>query len=278
MPMFRKRAGTTLVELMVALVVMSVIGAGLVRLMSSQTRFFNEQEGTAHARRVARSGLNIMFADLRMVESDSSIVTANPTTFTIKLPYWTGISCGLDSGLSGNHVAMPAIDSMTLATAGYVGYGYIDTNNVPHYVNGGPLQAGSGAFCKTAGVDTVAHPRARVILVKPGSALMPVGTPIFLWRTVTYSLANSATVSGKLGLFRTVVANSGTFVEEIAAPFDNTATFAYYIAGSATPVSNPAATDHILGMDLHLIGLNERNITNGQTQKAPFETALYFKN
>ena len=278
MPMYRIRSGTTLTELMIALVVMGIIGTGMVRLMTSQSRFFNEQEGTAAARRVARSGLNLMFTDLRMVETDSSIVTATPTTLTVKLPYWVGISCGLDSGLSGNHIAMPAIDSMTLVTAGYSGYGYLDTNGVPHFVAGGPLQSGSGSYCNSVGVDTVPHPRASVILVKPGTASMPAGTPVFLWRNVTYAFGTSTSVTGRVGLFRTVAGNAGTVTEEIAAPFDSAAAFAYYVPGSTTPVSNPTAGTPVLGIDLRLIGLNERNITNGQTQQARFETSLYFKN
>jgi prepilin-type N-terminal cleavage/methylation domain-containing protein len=276
--MTRIRSGTTLTELMIALVVMGIIGTGMVRLMTSQSRFFNEQEGTAAARRVARSGLNLMFTDLRMVETDSSIVTATPTTLSVKLPYWVGISCGLDAGLSGNHVTMPPIDSMTLAMAGYSGYGYIDTNSIPHLVNGSALQTGSGAFCNTAGIDTVPHARARTVLVKPGTAAMPAGTPVFLWRTVSYSFGASASVTGAIGLFRTVAGNSTSFTEEIAAPFDSAAAFAYYVPGSTAPVSNPAAGTPVLGVDLRLIGLNERNITNGQTQQARFETALYFKN
>lgn len=104
MRMFRKRSGTTLVELMVALAIMGIIGTGMVRLLTSQTRFFNETDGRANARRVARSGLNLMLTDLRMVETDSSITVANPTTLTVRLPYWIGISCGPDAGLSGTHV------------------------------------------------------------------------------------------------------------------------------------------------------------------------------
>jgi hypothetical protein len=173
---------------------------------------------------------------------------------------------------------MPPIDSMALASARYAGYGYLDAGGAPHYVAGGPLQSGSGSFCRSVGVDTVPLPRARVMLVKPGSAALPAGTPVFLWHTISYAFGPSTTFAGRTGLFRTVTGNSGTTTEEVAAPFDSTAAFAYYVPGSSTPVSNPGAGSAILGVDLKLIGLNERDITNGQTQQSRLETALYFRN
>lgn len=274
MNMSRNRSGTTLTELMVALVVMSIIGTGMVRLLTSQMQFVNETEGTANARRVARSGLNLMFSDLRMVETDSSITVATPTTFTVKLPYWIGISCGPDAG--STHITMQAIDSLTLADAGLSGYGYVDTNNVPHFVAGGVVTASSTSHCTAAGMDPVVHPRARVMRITPAVAALPAGTPVFFWQSVTYWFGASTSVTGRRGLFRTVVTKAST--EELAAPFDTAAAFRYYIPGSATPVTNPTIGTPIIGMDLRLIGLNERNITKGQTQQARLETALYFKN
>jgi len=275
MRMLRNRAGTTLTELMIVLVVMSIVGAGMVRLMSSQSRFFNDQEGSASARRVARSSLGLLFSDLRRVEPDSGIIAADPVMLSVRLPYWVGISCGPDAGLSGDHIAMPPLDSLTRAEAGYGGYGFIDAGGVPHFRSSGSFVNGDASVCTAAGVDVVVHPRARVMQVKPASMSMPVGTPVFVWQTVTYSFTSSSSVPGSVGLFRAIGTGAA---EEIAAPLDNSAAFAYYVDGSSVPVSNPTSTDLILGVELHLIGLNERNTTNGQTQRAPFETALYFKN
>ncbi len=276
MLMSRNRAGTTLTELLVTLVVLSIVGTGMIRLMTSQSRFFNEQEGTASARRVARSGLNLLFTDLRRVETDSSVILATPSVINVRLPYWTGISCGTDAGLSGTHISMPPIDSLTLADAGYTGYGWIDTNGDPHFRAGSNFGAGDPTVCAGRNVAVVAHPRARVMKVTPAILGAPEGTPVFVWQDVMYWFGSSISVPGQRGLFRTITTKVAT--EEIAAPFDNTAAFAYYVPGSGTPVSNPAPGTPIVGIDLDLIGLNERNITNGRTQRAPFETALYFKN
>jgi hypothetical protein len=255
---------------------MGIIGTGMVRLLTSQTRFFNETDGRANARRVARSGLNLMLTDLRMVETDSSITVANPTTLTVRLPYWIGISCGPDAGLSGTHVTMTAIDSLARAQAGFSGYGYVDPTNVPHFVASGTVQAGNGTVCTNAGMDIVSHPRASVIKIVPAAVSLPAGTPVFLYQNITYAFGASTSVTGQIGLFRTVVASSLT--EEIAAPFDATAAFRYYVAGSTTPVTNPTFGTPIVGLDLKLVGLNERNITNGQTRQSPLETTIYFKN
>jgi type II secretory pathway pseudopilin PulG len=276
MHMNRNRAGTTLVELMIALVVMSIVGAGMVRLMSSQSHFLTETEGAANARNVARSGINLMFTELRRVEPDSGIIAAVSNGIAVRLPYWVGISCGPDAGLSGTHIAMPPMDSLVRADAGYSGYGYIDANSVPHFVSGGSLTNGNSAVCATAGINTVVHPRAAVMKITPASISAPAGTPVFAWQTVVYWFGNSVSHPGRIGLFRTDLTPSTT--EEIAAPFDNTAAFAYYVVGSATPVANPVAGSTILGIDLDLIGLNDRVVSTGQTQQARFETSLYFKN
>lgn len=276
MRMHRNRSGTTLVELMVALVVMSIVGAGLVRLMSSQSRFFNETEGAANARNVARSGINLMFTELRRVEPDSGIIVAVSNGIAVRLPYWVGISCGPDAGLSGTHISMPPMDSLVRSDAGYSGYGYIDTNSVPHFVSGASFTAGNPSVCTGAGVATVAHPRAAVMKITPASVSAPAGTPVFAWQTLVYWFGASVSHPGRIGLFRSDITTSTT--EEIAAPFDNTAAFAYWVAGSATPVSNPVAGATILGIDMNLIGLNDRVLTTGQTQQARLETSLYFKN
>ncbi len=273
MTLSHSRRGATLVELLVAVVVMTIIGAGLVRLMSSQSRFFTNQEGQQNARRVARSGLGLLLIDLRMIDPDSGVVSASPSSITMRIPYRMGVSCGASGGAT--YVATQPVDSVINAEAGYSGYGYVDVNGVAHYTEpGGAVGSASGAVCTAAGVDTV--PTGRVITVTPAIAAATVGTPVFLFQRITYAFAASTSVSGTRGLFRTIVARSLT--EEISAPFDTAAKFAYYVPGSSTPVSNPAAGTTVLGMDLQLIGLNERNITNGRTQQAPMQSAVYFEN
>ena len=50
--------GFTLIELLLGMIILSVVGASIVRLMVSQTRFMDHQEGWRVARSASRSGLN----------------------------------------------------------------------------------------------------------------------------------------------------------------------------------------------------------------------------
>ena len=76
-------------------------------------------------------------------------------------------------------------------------------------------------------------------------------------------------------MFRRI--GTGT-AEEISAPLTGASAFLYYPPGGGAPVSSPTLGATVLGVDLRLVGLNQRQITNGKTQSSPVETAIYFKN
>jgi len=269
------RRGATLVELMIAVFVMGIVGAGLARLLSSQSRFFNDQEGQANARRAARIGLNLLLSDLRMAESDSGIVAASPASLTLNLPYRMGISCGPDMGNSRTYVAQQPIDSILRADAGFTGYAWVDSTGEPHYVPGGNRTIIAGSVCTAVGVDTI--PGGRVVSITPELIGANVGVPVYSYEQVTYYFAASSAFPGSQGLYRTVTNGVGT--EEIAAPLDTLAKFQYWVAGNGTPVANPGGGVEIIGVDLSLTGLNDRlGITSGKTQSAPYLTTIFFRN
>ncbi len=278
---FRVRSGTTLTELLVTLVVLGIFAAGLTRLMTSQSRFLNNSEGLSEARRVARSGVNLLAGDLRSVETSAGVVSASPTSMTLRVPWWIGISCG-DGGLgAATQVVMPPLDSLLYdmgSASGYAalsGDAYVDGAGSPHYREpAGSIGAGTLAICTAQSIEQI--PGGRVISISPAIPGANAGLPVFLFQRITYSLATSFDYPPNLGLFRTVDATGG--VEEVASPFDPTAQFGYYVAGSTAPVSNPAMGTAVYGVDLSLIGLNRRNTTGGQTLQAPIESAIYFKN
>jgi type II secretory pathway pseudopilin PulG len=272
MKIFRPRPGTTLVELIVTVAILGVVAAGLVRMMSSQSRFFADHEGQTNARRVARSPFTLMIADIRMTDADSGLVAAAADSFTIRVPYRIGISCGAAAGATT--VATQPIDSLVLATASLAGHGWIDSGGAGHYVAGGVVAAGSGATCFAAGIDTFPQTGlVRTITPTLGSA--PAGTPVFLYQNVTYSIRTSVLYPSYKGLFRRI--GSGA-AEEITAPLTATSAFLYYPGSGGAAVSSPTLGTTILGVDLDLVGQNQRDVASGKTQSAPVETAIYFKN
>ena len=273
----RNRSGTTLTELLITLVVLGILGAGMSRLMVSQTRFISNSEGLSEARRVARGGTNVIAGDLRGIESSAGVVSATGTAMTLRVPWWIGVSCGPDGGGAATHVVMPPVDSLVYSwgSASVSGEAYVDGGGSPHYTEpAGSIGAGNYSVCAAEGVDTI--PGGRLISISPAIAGANAGLPVFLFQRITYSFASSWDFPSDLGLFRTVVATGIT--EEVASPFDSTAHFAYYVAGSVNPVTNPTMGVEVYGVDLSFIGLNRRNTTGGRTQQAPIETAIYFKN
>lgn len=276
----RNRRGTTLVELLVAMVIMGVIGAAITGLMTSQSRFFNQQEGRGNARRVARSATSIILSDLRSLERSNGVVSASASALTLRVPYAQGIACAA-TGTSMT-VALPPIDSARWGGAAFTGYAWRDTLGVYNYVD--PATAVAAAtpaqigLCTTATIDTI--PKGRVVTVTPGVANGPTaGSPVFLFQRIRYEFAASTLMPGKIALWRTLLTQTLPTPEELVAPFDSTAAFRFYTAGSPTSTATvPSPLSSIIGFDLQLVGLNDRASTRTAAERAPLTTAVFFQN
>lgn len=279
----QNRPGFTLAELLVVMVVSSLIAASIAQLMTVQSQFMHRQEGRFNARAVARGPIGLMLSDLRMIDPDSGVIAASATSITVRAPVANAISCGT----SGNTTIMvQPLDSTVLAEAlaqggsrGYSGWAYTDANGKAWYRDGvGNLNLGSGSAstCTGAGLVSPTAIGFRVAQLT-STPNLPPGTPIFLYQKITYEFDASTSVPGRLGLFRTVVDLNTT--EEIVAPFDDNAQFAFYVQGSATPqAAAPADLKDLRGIELQLTGLNERTTNITDAERVPLRTAVFFKN
>jgi prepilin-type N-terminal cleavage/methylation domain-containing protein len=271
----RNRQGFSLAELLVGMVVAGIIAASVVQLMAVQSQFFNRQEGRSSARAVARSATNIMMADLRMLETSSGVVAAAANDITLRVPYAFGIVCG-SSGTATTVVLQP-IDSVVAAEAGFSGYAALDVNGNYNYAETGTsvtYVASPPALCTTNGITS---PGGRAVTVSPPAPGAVVGSPFFLFQRVTYTFGNSVSMPGRIGLFRTIVGRNLT--EELVAPFDATARFRFYVAGSTVPQDNPPASlADLRGLELQLFARNERVTSAAAEELAPLTTAVFFKN
>jgi len=70
------RRGFTLIEILVAMVIVAIIGAAFTKLLASQSRYFDQQTNIRKARSVARNSMNILLSDLRMVQDRGGIESA----------------------------------------------------------------------------------------------------------------------------------------------------------------------------------------------------------
>lgn len=278
------RAGFSLPELLVGLVLLAIIASAFTRLLVSQARFFDLQSQSNAARNVSRGPINRVVSDLRMVEAEGGVVAASASQITVRVPYAIGVVCQTMGNPAETEVTLLPVDSVMYNAPGFYGYAWRD-NATGHYTYvesgaaAGPKQV-SGA-CTSAGITNLTNgPRLSLTPALPAAATL--GTPVMLYRRVTYEFKSSVLVPGTIGIFRSVIGQNGAVItsEELAAPFAATASFAFYTIGSRTPsTAAPADLTTLRGFELHLDGMSER-APQGTTVRTttPFTTAVFFKN
>jgi prepilin-type N-terminal cleavage/methylation domain-containing protein len=271
------RSGFTLVEVMIALVITAVIGSALTSVLVNQSRFIDQQEKLSNARQVSRSALNMLMAELRMVETTGGIVAASTTSLTVRVPYAMGLVCGSNtSGGGSTRVSLLPVDSAIFSNTAPDGWAYrnsfaSDAGYTYALMTG--MNDNSSTDCANAQVFPV--PGGRLRNVQP-SAPAPIGVPMFLYRTVTYTFAASTSVPGSIALWR----SAGGTNEELVAPFVTGVGFRFFVDGSWTAEATaPSDLSTLRGVEIDLTGASERPPSASQQQeRAVLTTAVFFKN
>ncbi len=298
------RRGFTLIELLLSLIVSSIIGTALVKMVLSQGRFMDQQEAWRQARSVSRSGINRLFSDLRAVENGSSAVAANRgleaavaggQDFTIRVPYAFGILCGYAANVYT--VSLLPVDANMYAESGYSGFAVRNKAGVYTYSTSGTLTpGGTPGLCLTGlydQINTVASingsPIGTIVNVtRNAGAFTPQqpdrGSIVFLYRRIRYEFKASDALPGRIGLWRTrldapnSVANPNT--EELAAPFDVSARVNFYVGNNAVAqAALPADLSTVRGLELVLNGASDRAASGTAAPKvATMTTSVFFEN
>jgi len=281
----RTNSGFTLVELLVALVITSIIGASLVRMLVDQTRFIDHQEAWRSARSVSRSSLNRVLSDLRTVEAIGGMesAVAGGKDFTVRVPYAFGVICSA-TATAATATLMP-VDSAMFSTPGFSGFAWRDNAGVYTYVTAAAAlnTAGTAANCTGPNIATVAafngSPAGRVVdLGGTLAPVPPVGSIVFLFRRVRYEFKASVALPGSTGLWRTVVTTGAT--EEIATPFDASARVRFYVLnGAVAQAAVPAPLSDVRGLEFALDGLSESTPRGSAgPMKSELTTSIFFEN
>lgn len=276
---FVSRAGLTIIELLMGLLILGIVATLLTRLLLAQGRFFDKQAQGTSARDVSRGALNRAISDLRMVEAGGGVVAASSSSITVRVPYAMGVVC---STAAVTTVSLLPVDSVMYSQPGFYGYAWRDnTSGAYTYVEGGTsLIVGDATICSGAGITTL--PLGKVVALSPIlPAAATVGTPVLLFRRIVYEFKASNLVPGKTGLWRTVINPDGSLAsEELAAPFASTASFKFFsVNDPVAEVAPPASLSNLRGFELHLDGMSERAaLGKAAAESAPFVTAVYFKN
>jgi hypothetical protein len=260
------------VEVLIAVVLLGIVGAGITRLLQSQMRFFSRSTNSRDARAVTRNALNIVTGEMRMIEP-RGIVAASADSIMVRVPYATGVNC------IGGTVSFAPVDSLVWAQAVYAGYAYRDTlpGSVTTYVasGGASLSAAASTVCTLAGMTPV--PGGRVLTLSPALPIATQGAPVLLYQTVTYKFANSTLVPGRTALWRRV---TGGVNEEVAVPFGSGTRFRFYETGEADAEdSPPSALSDMAGLEMVLIGESERTSPGtGAPETETSRVPIFFRN
>ena len=286
----RRRAGFTLAEIIVCVVILGILGTALTRLMLAQSRLFALQRAKREARAIGRTSMNLLFSDLRMVhdgaDAPGGVMLASPESLSVKVPYAVGLVCGNNSS-AATTVSMFPTDSATRAMAKFAGYAWRDRVTT-HYtyvpvldtVGNVPTPSSAQSLCiSTAQIktDTVNSRYWGPIDVRPISIAAGVqpGAPVFFYQNVLYYFATSTTYPGRIALWRKI---EGRAADELVAPFDAGARFKFFVRNVDTStVTPPAVLDSLVGVSLVLTGSSPSDMP-GRTDRSKMETAVVFRN
>ena len=274
------RKGLSLAELLIGMVILGIVGMALTSTMTSQARYFDHQKTGNLARAVARGPINRMVSDLRMVEAAGGMISASSTVLEVRVPYAMGVVCGTIANGTATHVSLLPVDSAMYWAPGYSGYAWRGGDGTYYYQDDNNTKdVGTLSVCTDAQVATLTAQGARVIKIMPVlPSAATFGTPVFLYRKVRYSLAASGMVPGTIGLYRTIMKTNDT--EELSAPYDASAKFRFFVWTNTTAQDTPPSDLTTLrGIELNMTAMSERAPRGGvEKQKAPFVTAVFFKN
>lgn len=274
------RRGLSIAELIIGIVILAIVGLGMTRMLSSQARYFDHQKTANLARAVSRGPLNRVVSDIRMVEAKGGVISATPTTIELRVPYAIGVVCGPGPNNTSTHISLLPVDSAVYDAPGYSGYAWRAGNGVYTYIEDNHVKdIGTLSVCNDVQITTLTGEGARVIRIMPQLAdTASFGTPVLLYRQIRYSFANSNTVPGAKGLFRTRMKTGQS--EELSAPYASDAKFRFFVGSSIVAQDNPPNDLSTLrGIEMNMTGLSERTPTGSTAKKrAPFVTAVFFKN
>ncbi len=268
-----RRAGVTVAELLIAMVVATIVGSSLLSLIIIQANFTNEMNAIRDARAVSKGVGNLLQSEMRMVEVAGGVVDADSTSITLRTPYVFGVACGPTGARTT--VSLLPTDTATFAYASFSGWAFRTGDGDYTYLVGTSIVPGTASTCATASVRTLAD---GWILDLGPAASVAAGTVVFLYQTLRYDFRPSTALPGRLGLWRTPLATG--VPEEIAAPFNRDSRFRFYVFNADTAQSlAPTNLADIRGIQLILDGESEEVTLRDSVPKTyNFTVAVFFKN
>jgi len=273
----RGRAGFTLIEVLVALVLAVMLGGVIFQVVQGESRFATVQSAREEVQQNSRGALEILASELRSAQP-SGLVSTDTSSITFLLPRVWGISCG-----GGSATALPVIfpaaggtafdlnsASGMLGDTGTVSASWVPSPNptlasratVTSLTALNPALGNAASLCN--GIRSSADASGLLAAYTVGGTnlpLVPAGNTVYLSQLVSYTVAASG---GEYWIYRTL--GSGT-AQPLAGPLDgaNGLAFAFYDA-SGNRIANPVTALATLKTVARIgITVKARSRTKGNT-------------
>ena len=261
------RRGFTLTEMLMSLTVLGLMGIALTRILMSDTRFVSRQDAMLTARQGARAALNVLVPELSMVGDTMGVELATRDSVEVRTSAAFGVACRSASS-SSMIAAMLPVDSVAWAMVDTTRFfwrqrsGYYKRLWGISMVN--TTAAADSAKCFADSVRLIPGGKLKKITGIGGGEMPDSLALIMTYAIVKYKFAPSTYLPGRIGLWRQV---SGFSAEELVAPFDTSARFAYLMGGPkaatltlrTSSVTSSAGRDSIRGIELRLHAASEKS-------------------
>lgn len=233
----RRSAGFTLVEAMIALILVGVLGGATLSLLMSQDRYYSRLDDAVAAEQSLRASADLMSSEIRMSGVPGDIRVAVPESVTMAFDVWQAVVCDVTNPGIGQ-IAMFVYDSAPNPnlSSGTWGMAYKDPYATTYrYADGWSpgINASSGkATCTSAlAPDTTATHLYRQISGWPGQFggdTPERGAIVRRYRHLSYRFGPSSMGTG-YALFRGP--------QELAGPFDPGSSLSYVMADGSVRTS-----------------------------------------
>lgn len=232
-------AGFSLVELLIALVLSTAIGAVVFTVMVVQNRFYSGTSAAGRVQESVRIAGEFLGTEVRPV-TRGGFTLAERDHFVARVPTAVGVVCAVSGDRA--HIYF-ALDGGTVPASRVSGYAVRSSSGSWSYTSASwsELFVSSGGSsvteCTSRGNVSSGFPSDYKLLARVGSVINPgavtgPGGPVgvMLYERVEYRFATSVLEPGTLGLFSGPP--GGTLVE-YASGFDTSAHFEYRLATGA---------------------------------------------
>jgi prepilin-type N-terminal cleavage/methylation domain-containing protein len=272
----RGEGGFTLVEVLIALTISSIIAASLISLLVGQSRFYNRTDHQMNAEQVAQATFDLLSTELRMA-TGSDLLAAESDSLALRFDVLQAIVC---DPVSSSAAAIYVFDRTTNAglTGSFVGiavsgpyetdFAYADSWNPTPTATG----AGPQSTCVLAGVPGTG-PSSDYLEINGWSsqfgAVPERGAFVRAYGRLSYHIAASSFLPAGWAVWR------GN--QELVGPFESGAAFAYVMSdGSVQSSVLSSDFDDVVAVRLTATAVGDGSNPYGVSRPVDFE--LPFRN